>query len=432
MNSFEHSPLRTETVTSYVPALKPTSRRTSVFITAGVLASIVSALPGPTAFAQRGVAPRPTTTKPTPKSTSAARTKAAPKPKTKPIGKAPAKVQAKAPAKSTPKIQASTRPRATLPPQPKNVQEKAVTETWTVSKSLEGWGRIDDQSWPESGRALVIEGRADSLEVRQAPNVGAPGLLFAKGRSSTGPVTFLAVRDYGEWVQVLLPVRPNGTTGWVRGREVSRIAVTHRIVVNLSTNTMLIENNGVVEAEYPVSTGTGGTPTPTGLFYVRELVVQAQADGPYGPFVFGLSGYSDVLNSFAGGEGAIGIHGTNRPEAIGENVSYGCVRLTNETILAVSKTLPLGTPVEIVRSLVDLPTKRRAMAEPDADPVLPVAAGGIVIDFPLEPSPVPERKPDDSEVVELNPPSTPANTPANLTPAATENTQSGSATNAVV
>jgi hypothetical protein len=195
---------------------------------------------------------------------------------------------------------------------------------------------------------------------------------------------------------------------------------------------MLIENNGVVEAEYPVSTGTGGTPTPTGLFYVRELVVQAQADGPYGPFVFGLSGYSDVLNSFAGGEGAIGIHGTNRPEAIGENVSYGCVRLTNETILAVSKTLPLGTPVEIVRSLVDLPTKRRAMAEPDADPVLPVAAGGIVIDFPLEPSPVPERKPDDSEVVELNPPSTPANTPANLTPAATENTQSGSATNAVV
>lgn len=314
-------------------------------------------------------------------------------------------------------VMAATRPRATLPPTPKNLRKVAVTESWTVDRSLEGWAVVDNASWPQSGRALVIEARAKSIEVRQAPSVGAPGLLFAKGRSTTGPVTFLAVRDYGEWVQVLLPVRPNGTLGWVKGAEVSRIAVTHRIVVELSSNTMQIENEGVVVGTFPISTGTGGTPTPTGLFYVRELVVQARTDGPYGPFVFGLSGYSEVLNNFDGGEGAIGIHGTNRPDAIGGSVSHGCIRMTNDAIVAVSKTLPLGTPVEVVESLAELPTQRRAMAEPEAEPEAepdaPRVVGGIVIDFPLSPAVIPDRRLEDVDVVEVG------SSPETVTPTTT-------------
>lgn len=304
-------------------------------------------------------------------------------------------------AKRSAVLASASRPRATLPAAPKIVKKVDVTETWTVDRSLKGWGSIDQTSWPESGRALVIEARAKSIEVRQAPSVGAPGLLFAKGRSTTGPVTFLAVRDYGEWVQVLLPVRPNGTLGWVKGVEVSRIAVTHRIVVDLSSNTMQIENEGAVVGTYPISTGTGGTPTPAGLFYVRELVVQARSDGPYGPFVFGLSGYSEVLNDFDGGEGAIGIHGTNRPDAIGDSVSHGCIRMTNDAIIAVSKTLPLGTPVEVVKSLADLPTQRRAMAEPEADPDAPPSVGGIVIDFPLTPGTIAQRRLEDADVIDV-------------------------------
>ncbi len=304
-------------------------------------------------------------------------------------------------AKRSAVLASASRPRATLPAAPKIVKKVDVTETWTVDRSLKGWGSIDQTSWPESGRALVIEARAKSIEVRQAPSVGAPGLLFAKGRSTTGPVTFLAVRDYGEWVQVLLPVRPTGTPGWVKGVELSRIAVTHRIVVDLSSNTMQIENEGAVVATFPISTGTGGTPTPAGLFYVRELVVQARSDGPYGPFVFGLSGYSEVLNDFDGGEGAIGIHGTNRPDAIGDSVSHGCIRMTNDAIIAVSKTLPLGTPVEVVKSLADLPTQRRAMAEPEADPDAPPSVGGIVIDFPLTPGTIAQRRLEDADVIDV-------------------------------
>ncbi|HET6836076.1 MAG TPA: L,D-transpeptidase [Acidimicrobiales bacterium] len=46
-------------------------------------------------------------------------------------------------------------------------------------------------------------------------------------------------------------------------------------------------------------------------------------NGPYGPYADGLSGFSNVLDEFKGGDGVIGIHGTNQPEAIGTDVSPG-------------------------------------------------------------------------------------------------------------
>jgi len=41
------------------------------------------------------------------------------------------------------------------------------------------------------------------------------------------------------------------------------------------------------------------------------------------------------------------IHGTNKPETIGQSVSHGCVRVRNEDIARLYETVPLGTPVYI-------------------------------------------------------------------------------------
>jgi lipoprotein-anchoring transpeptidase ErfK/SrfK len=57
-----------------------------------------------------------------------------------------------------------------------------------------------------------------------------------------------------------------------------------------------------------------------------------------------------VLTHFgAGGRGEIGLHGTNHPELLGQDVSHGCIRIANRDIRRLSKILPLGTPVEIAR-----------------------------------------------------------------------------------
>lgn len=41
------------------------------------------------------------------------------------------------------------------------------------------------------------------------------------------------------------------------------------------------------------------------------------------------------------------IHGTNDEEQIGKPMSHGCVRLTNDDVIAAYKRIPVGTPVLI-------------------------------------------------------------------------------------
>jgi L,D-transpeptidase catalytic domain len=292
-----------------------------------------------------------------------------------------------------------------------------VATGWSVQNPLVGWERLRDTDWPATGAALGAVGRKSSLDVRRGPSVGEPGLRFSLGQSSTGAVTFLVIQDYGEWLQVAIPVRPNGTVGWVRSSDIQRLNLGFRVVVELSTNTLVVEHLGKEVYRDSIGSGTGNTPTPTGLFFVRELVKENE-NGPYGPYVFGLSGYSEVLFSFQGGEGAIGIHGTDAPGSIGSNASFGCVRVSNDSIRSLVHLLPLGTPVEIVQKLSDLPALRRSFAVPDPEPFDEVAApvelaqeGGpgtdikdapsynaSAIDFiesstPLEPSPVPPAVP---------------------------------------
>ena len=59
------------------------------------------------------------------------------------------------------------------------------------------------------------------------------------------------------------------------------------------------------------------------------------------------SAHSFTLSEFGGGDGQIGIHGTNQPDSIGTSASHGCVRVPNEVITALAGNIPLGTPVTI-------------------------------------------------------------------------------------
>jgi lipoprotein-anchoring transpeptidase ErfK/SrfK len=102
---------------------------------------------------------------------------------------------------------------------------------------------------------------------------------------------------------------------------------------------------------FKIGVGRAVTPTPTGTYFITELLKQPDPAGPYGPFAYGLSAYSGVLSHFGrGGNGQIGIHGTDEPQFVGTNVSHGCIRLRNPDILWLRQRLPLGTPVSISRA----------------------------------------------------------------------------------
>jgi lipoprotein-anchoring transpeptidase ErfK/SrfK len=149
------------------------------------------------------------------------------------------------------------------------------------------------------------------------------------------------------WDQIYLPLRPNGRTGWVKASRLTLALDPYRVEVSLSAHKLTVWKNGAIVDRQPAGVGTPATPTPTGRFYLVELLTQTDSNGIYGPYAFGLSAFSNVLFSFGGGPGEIGLHGTDDPARLGTSVSHGCVRISDSAITRLARLLPLGTPVVI-------------------------------------------------------------------------------------
>jgi lipoprotein-anchoring transpeptidase ErfK/SrfK len=185
------------------------------------------------------------------------------------------------------------------------------------------------------------------VAVYATPRASAPRWLLANPQPSGAPLVFLVQQHRGGWLRVLLPVRPNGSTGWIRSADVRLSQHDFRIVVTLSAHLITVYQSAQIVDREPIGVGTRLTPTPGGLYYTKELLRPPNPAGAYGPYAYGLSGFSNVLNSFAGGDGVIGIHGTNDPSLLGKDVSHGCIRMSNAGITKLAKLLPLGVPVRI-------------------------------------------------------------------------------------
>ena len=194
---------------------------------------------------------------------------------------------------------------------------------------------------------VVATANHPKLDIYGAPQSSVPVRTMANPTESGAPLVFLVENQQPGWLQVHLPVRPNGSMGWVRAGDVDLTQNDYRIEVQLSAFRITVWKGTTMLLTEPVGIGAGATPTPGGKYYIKELLQPPNPNGPYGPYAYGLSGFSEVLTSFAGGEGVLGIHGTNDPGSLGHPISYGCIRMNNASITALAKILPLGVPVEI-------------------------------------------------------------------------------------
>lgn len=150
----------------------------------------------------------------------------------------------------------------------------------------------------------------------------------------------------GSWYEVSLPIRPNGTTGWMRGYELRIRRARDRVVVDLSDRTLTRFHGAKRVDEFSVAVGSPDSPTTTGTFSVWARVPQSNPYGSYGIFALGLSGFSDTYTEWEGSNGRIAIHGTPNPADRGRRVSHGCVRVYNPDMESLID-LPMGTPVVI-------------------------------------------------------------------------------------
>jgi hypothetical protein len=176
------------------------------------------------------------------------------------------------------------------------------------------------------------------------------GLLNINGVSTVFGVVGeqLDARCRPQWLHVLLPLRPNGATGWVRASHVQLVRVRTRIVVDLSERRVRFYKRGRLVFSSTAAVGSSATPTPLGRYYVNQRLIPRDPGGPFGPGAVGISAFSPVLTGWAQG-GPIAIHGTNEPWSIGRAVSNGCIRLPNPVLRRLFAQTPSGTPVLIRR-----------------------------------------------------------------------------------
>ena len=217
-----------------------------------------------------------------------------------------------------------------------------------------------------------LAGQAETLAVSPRPTIiaklMAPTSAFSEP-AGTRVVTTLstAIRPGGgptellvldrrpalgrEWLRVLLPVRPNGTTGWIEA-AVARLSTSRfRIVISTERRTVEGFDEDRRIGSFRAVVGAPGTPTPHGFFAVAERIPLANPGGFYGTWMLTLTAHSNVLDTFDGGDGRVAIHGrggSSLEDPLGSASSHGCIRLDNSAIDWLARIAAPGTPVVVL------------------------------------------------------------------------------------
>ncbi len=198
---------------------------------------------------------------------------------------------------------------------------------------------LKNGSWTASIAAPVV--------ARARPGAGARIKLPGHTTWTLTPTVYMVTeaKDVGKvrWVRIQLPVRPNGRSAWVPEEQVVLRRTRTWIRVSTASKRVEVFVSGQRRRTFVASVGTGGTPTPKGRFAIYDSV---PTNGQLGPYILVLTAHSNVLRTFAGGNGIVGMHGW--PSSVGQAASHGCIRLSKSGVQALNSFAKPGTPVEIV------------------------------------------------------------------------------------
>jgi lipoprotein-anchoring transpeptidase ErfK/SrfK len=166
-----------------------------------------------------------------------------------------------------------------------------------------------------------------------------------------GDTKYLPVIDRAPgWLEVRLPQRPNGSTGWILETSAVLSTTSYAVLVDVTARRLKLYEAGAVVVDVPAGVGTVDDPTPLGQFYL--MVIEGSRGPGYGPFIMGTNAHSETIQSWEGsGDAFTAIHGPVGADAAigttGAAISHGCVRLHIADLEQLSPA-PLGAPVVIV------------------------------------------------------------------------------------
>ena len=120
------------------------------------------------------------------------------------------------------------------------------------------------------------------------------------------------------------------------------------LLVDKSQNILILKNGEEVVKVYHVSTGADNS-TPVGKFKIASKLVNPVWFKAGGKPVPAESPENELGSRWMGfaEDPHYGIHGTIKPNLIGQQATAGCVRLTNPDVEELFDLLPIGTQITI-------------------------------------------------------------------------------------
>ena len=225
-----------------------------------------------------------------------------------------------------------------------------------TGRALVAAGALALAAAPEPADAATIARIVDATGARAHPGRGhrvwrvAPVTTWSQ-HAQRLLVLDSARRDGRRWLKVLLPVRPNRTTGWIpRDKAVLR-HTPYRIVVRLRTRRLSVFRYGRKIRRFRAVIGAPATPTPRGLAAIYERNRQPDRHGFLGPWALSLTAFSTVLESYGGGPGRVAIHGragASLRDPLGSARSHGCIRISSRAVTWLARHARPGTPVRVI------------------------------------------------------------------------------------
>jgi lipoprotein-anchoring transpeptidase ErfK/SrfK len=180
---------------------------------------------------------------------------------------------------------------------------------------------------------------------------GKPPIAVLPATELGGPTWVPVVQASPGWERVLLPSRPNRSTGWIytAGANATRLDTRrspYLVRIYVAARKLSVFLNGRSLGTWTVAVGESKTPTPTGRTFIMASL--APPHPTYSPLILPLGFHSNTLTTFGGGPGTVGIHGWPNSSVFGRAVSHGCVRVPRAALTVLSRA-PLGSLVMISR-----------------------------------------------------------------------------------
>jgi lipoprotein-anchoring transpeptidase ErfK/SrfK len=200
--------------------------------------------------------------------------------------------------------------------------------------------------FPGNGYEVAQVKQGQTVEILDEPGGQVVAEIGDESELFGSPRVFPVLEPGPTWLGVTAPELGNGVIGWLRYDPEKLLLGDTRISIriDLSESKLTLLRDDEVLQESVVTVGRAGNETPTGRFAITDTITE-NLDPVYGSGAVVTSARQGSLAAGWNGGNMIAMHGWAGP--VGGADSGGCLRMNNEDVLGLIRTVALGAPVFI-------------------------------------------------------------------------------------